>query len=1112
MINSIAPTGTSGQAAPSADSLKFRLVKIDEGRFHIKATYKPDSEKKVSGPHRTTILVLDISGSMEGSPLTAGKTAYIKLIQNLVRSGHPDIEFITYGSRSTIYHIDEKNVESRLKTIASLRTLGLTNFANPLRDISAIATNRYQTIGGNVDFRVMFFTDGQANEEVRETEKLLVSTSLLLKKYFDMSVVCTRALGRSSDTRIMSQLTGLGNQTGDHKYSPTSEGIMDMVAQSSSFVEETRTVSLTLTDSKSQKMNFENIPMNRNEDFFEASVFVDMKIGDKENISIRGQFGDQDNEEFRMPEAVDAFELCDLTLKSIENKHSMIAHEFVQCLLRQQYNSELLARIKTLIDDVIAFESIILCMHKPVRRPMLEKSAFLKHTLEDFWMKSRSLENSSNFDNETVSKLLEAAHFSTKRSLNRMILKREEKGKENIREAEAKILDNSKNLSPENETKLDNVGHTCNVTLTGMGGAIREGTALGWTGRVVRPESAIANGALVKFLELYSAECIITYDIFTDTLLVKVNKDGDYEPSEVHNGWGFEFKESSGVMKNAYRKNLNFVYPLYGCDEHWKNSRELMPQALAFIGSLNAAAQTFSYMKTIPFVITSKAVQDLAKKTTESHIQTFLSMARVAHQLILDSNMKTVTEDFPKFLSSPRHRTGSDIKDSGNVCIPTMEVFLNKLMFMKNQPELDESFYSACIEEIVRRKMGNQKYTDKRPDSRTIATFHNYEDHIFVPNANASAAEAPFQLAFDNFVKKESKVKISESKSEPAEARQSKVFDSKDHDLTPAMFAIVRNWQEICEHELRQLQIHTQMYNFMRNGVLESAFKMLDVNYGVITPEIVKLFEPVKFKISEHPKFTDFITGNVKDVYRKCYHMILQNGMHPSHGDRINAVENKTYVDPFGTESHAIVQKIVESEIRSEINRANVKIQDAMNGVFSEVFTNTENIEVAIGVLVGHCKNVGDQAFWQLIDRLSDADNDISLHLEKIILLVEWKYKKHIIYRISSQNPKQKHYKWPATYRKATRLMRANRAIRKRQNARVQTLSEKKGIAPPRVECSKENPMQGFQSDPNKLQHILTTDEWFNFIFKYVQMPDGNTKIREGPPSKTKMRGRKRKN
>lgn len=1107
-------------SAPSAESLNFRLIKINDERVHIKVTYSPDSDKKVSVPRRVTILVLDISGSMDETSLNFGKNAYIALIRDLVTSGNSDIEFITYGSVSTVYHINEENVDAMLQTISHIGTSGMTNFAAPLRDISAIATNRVQRFGNNVDLRVMFFTDGQANQEVEATEKLLVSTSMLLKKHFEMSVVSTRALGRGSDTNIMSQLTSLGNQTGDHQYSSNSVGIMDMVARCPSFTAEVRTVSLTITDSKSREQKFKNIPMNRNDDdAFEASIFVDMKIGDDESVSLRGMCGSHDHEDFHTPVTADAFEVCDLTLKSIEHKHSKIAHEFVQRLLRREFNVELLERIKLLIDEVIAFEAGIMRMHKIIRRQMLEKSKLLKHTLEDFWMKSRALKDANNFDNESISKLLQAAHFSTKRSLNRMILKREDKGRENMAASEVKLLANSKALTPEQEIVLDNAGHTCYVTLTGFGGAVREGTALCWTGRVTRPEAAIANGALVNFHELYSSECIITFDIFTDTLSVKVNKDGYYDPDDIHNGWGFEFKDGSGVMKNAYRKNLNFVYPIYGCPEHWANAKELMPQALALIGSLNAAAQTFSYTKTIPFVIVAKAVRDLATRVTESGVQTFLSLTRTAHQLILDNNMKTVTEDFPKFLSSPQHRTASDVKDSGNVCVPSMEVFLTKLMFMKDRPDLAEAFFAGSIEEIVRRKMGNQKYADKRPESRTIATLHNYKDYIFVPKSNASASEAPFQSAFNTFAKKnENCIAVdlkSESKLESKEAlpesSQSYEFKSENHDLTPAMLATVRDWEQLCEYELRQLQLCTQMYDFTRGGTLDSAFKMLDENYGVVTPEIMRLFEPLEFKLSENPKFSDFIVGNPKDVYRKCYHMILQNNFHTSHGDRIDAAVNKTYVDPFGPNSHLVVKKIVDAEIRSTISGENTKIQDAMNGVFAKVFCNTENIEVAVGVLIKHCKNVGDCAFWQLIACLSDVDRDTPLHLEKITLLVEWRYKKLVIYRTRPKNTEHKHYKWPATFRKASRLMRANRAIRKRQNLAVTSRAEKKGIAPPIVDGSGDNPLKGFRSDPDKLQRILSTEDWFQYIFRYVGIKSGNTEVRVGPPNKVMMRGKHRK-
>lgn len=1104
-------------AAPSSEPtipLNFQVTKISDTRIHIKATFTPPTNNcKATGPRRVTILVLDISGSMGGSPLESGKKAYIALIRDLVTSGNPDIEFITYGTYSRVYHIDENNYESMIQTISNIGTSGVTNFVSPLEDIQKIAEDRYLKFARNIDFRVMFFTDGQANNRVEEIPQTLVNTSELLKKQFELSKVSTRALGRSSDTRVMSQLTNLGNLPGDHKYSSSPEEIMGMVAGDPDFTADARKVSLFITDKDGKESKYEDIPMIRadgDSKQYIASIFVDRHTKDDESITITGITSEHKIKSICMPQVPNKLDLYDLKLKSIENKHAKIAHEFVKLLLIQQFNDKLYTQIKELINEVIAFEAVILLMPKSERRKMLEKSTQLKHTLEEFHMQARAIRNSKDFDNAIISRLLEAAHFSNKRSLNRMILKREDEGRKKMKEDDAKLLANSEALTEKKEKELNKSGLRDNINLTGLGEVIREGSCLCFTGIVTRTEEAIANGALVNFRIIYSKDCIITFDLYTDMLTTKINKDGEY-PEDVHNGWGFEFKGGPGVMKSAYRTPINFAYPIYGSPEHWENAKLVMARALALIGSLNAAAQTFSYTKTIPFVIVSKALKDYAKRSSESNLHTFLSMARVAHQLIKDNNMKTVDEDFPKFVDSPRHRTASNVQGSDNVCIHTINVFLTKLMFMSNKPPLTRAFFTACIEEIVRRKMGNPKYADNRPKARKIAAMHNYMKYVHIPEINTSDAEAPFQKAYNQFAGIDKKVDVKDTG--PSEmATQSKEFKSQDHPLTPPMRDLVNEWEQLCADKLRRLQMLAQAYDFMREfDRLRTAFRMLDANLGIITTEIIELFKPVEFKLSDKPKFTDFITGDPDSVNRHAYHMILQNDKHTEHLRRINAVEEKTYVDPFGPDSHIIVHGIVQREIRSAISRENTRITQVRNGVFTEVFGTTNSIEVAVGVLLMHCKNVGDSSFWQLIARLSDSDRDTPFHLEKVRLLVEWKHGEKIIYRTRPGNDEQMHYRWPATYSKATRLMRANRAIRQRQNLAVQAKYDSLEKSAPIVEGDAENPMQGFRSDPTKIQKILTKKEWFAHIFRYVSTRDGKIEVRTGPPNMKRARRGKRK-
>jgi hypothetical protein len=1113
----------------SPDTLSIRLVnigKIGKPQVNLKITYtpSPDASDSKFAIRSLPILVLDISSSMGGQPIDCGREAFADMIVEILKTSEI-VYFITYGSYSKIYEINNDNSDRMIPMIRNIKTSGMTNFHDPLVDIQNIVRQNIHQYGYTLDIRIMFFTDGQGSLETHRVPATLVQTQTILQDpritaAGGRSTLFCRGFSINNDIGFMDQLTALGATPGDYDYASTAAEIRRIVVDTPDFTSAVRTVSIHVVDSKGVENKFDGVTMNPVIDpeakenvnlAFEASFFIPIEMSDDQSLSVTASVGEYNMTQIVSPQEIPPMELACVTLDAVENRYAQIALQVVQLLNSRQWNEDLDAEVQTLNDFLTEFfEGPVRALPKIIRKRISQRITAMKSMLMNFREKSREIRLSG--DRGAISQLMASAHVAKKRSLKRLVMNREEKGRSNMEIAENKLASNAETMTNEQKIELNKSELCDNINLVGLGDAVaEEATALCLTGRMTRPEAAIGNGALVCFHELYPTECTISFDLFTETLQIKVNKDGDYDPEDVHNGWGFEFKDNGGVMKNAYRKCLNFAYPLYGHALHWENAKLLMPQALAFMGSLNFAAHTFSYIKTIPFVIVEKAVRDLAERVNDTHIQTFMSLARVAYQLILDNRMKTVSEDFVKFLTSPKHRTASDIKDSGNVCIPTMNVFLAKLMFMKDRPDLTEAFFAACIEEIVRRKMGNRKHVALRPDSRMIAELHYYKTYIQVPHAITNSAEAPFREAFLRRSGKKEEVK-EEVKEEPSMAEQIRPFTSKNHDLTPGMMAIVGRVQDECAWELQQLQMFTQFYYFVRDGRLEESFKMLDTNLGVITPEIVQLFKSDEksliFNISDKPNFADFLPSmTAKQVYTHSYHMILQNEKHLAHGDRIASVNEKTYIDPFGPDSHNIVESIVNSEIKGEIGRANIRITEAMNGVFSTVFRDTTDITVAVGVLLSHCKNVGDSAFWQLISVLSDQDNDTPLHFEKVYLLVEWRYKNIVIYCVRKGNKKRVHYRWPASYTKATRLMRANRAIRQRQNIAVEAKAAATGIAPAVVPGDAKNPFSGLRSDPESIQTILTTDQWFDLIFRYVDNRAGGGKIRVGAPKKTRVRG-----
>ena len=1119
-----------GEIVMEDPRVSYRVVKINPLRVHVQVTYTPSDEKD-EGPamHRTTIPILDISGSMGGGPLTNGKQGFMKLIRDLIVAGEDDIVFITYGTYSKVYEINQSNAEQMLQTISHIGTFGMTNFVAPFKDVQKIATDRIAKHKGAVDIRIMLFSDGE--DTINKPQQVMSALAETRTVLHDPRI--GRAGGRtwassysfkSGDLKVMFEIPRIGTVQGSFDYKQQAHEILEMLGNNPEVVTKVISADISIQDCKKNLHKFE-VSLNPSDNNFQTGFFADIDMSDSESLSITSVVAKKTEHAIASPEAIARIEHVNLTLDSVESDYSQLAIKMTELLFAQQWDEKTIEKTKDMTNFLTDFYQG-LSKNSPqnpkipsiIRRPINDRVLQMKAMLYNFQVACRDIHNAKGkLSKDAIQakiSTLRAIAETAKKSLNKMVMKREEKNAPKLIANQNTLMTNAKAITDETVEMLNKSNFQCNITLTGLGDAIRDGTCLCMTGIMTRAEAAIATGAYVQFKVLHSNECVITDEIFKDTLAAKLSEKGggDYDQEEVTNGWGFEFKEGK-VMDNSYRGKLNFEFPLYLHEIHWENAKLIIQESVSFMASLNFTAFTFQFFKTVPFVMAAKTVYDLAKKTNEVHIQNLMNVARVCHQIKLDNNMKTIDTDYIAFNESPSNRTGSDVQDSGNVCINTFEIFLTKLMFMKEQPTLLEPFFMACVEEIVRRKLGKSENIHLRPDTRTVATSLGLSDLVFVPEANASAGEAQFQAVFDKVAKKKSEIVSSDEKeAEPMFATQIKDFDSKSHNLTPSMMAAVHAIETECAFELKQLMTLTQMYEFLRGGKLIKAFELLDANLGSITPEIVKMFDGLKFDIPDKIKFADFMPSlDLKDAYRHSFHMILQNAAHPDHGDRISSVEQKTYINPFSEDSHQIIANIMTMEVRAIINRENAKIQEANSGVFSTVFQNTAKIEVAVGVLLKECKNVGDSPFWQIFKSLTDCDINIPLHLEKIVLLINWQYKNITIYRTREINGKvKKHYRWPASYHKAMQMARANRAIRTRQNALVVAEAEAKGIAPLIVEESKVNPMTRIRSDPTRIQAILTTEEWFEHIYRFEGIDGGSTQIRVGSIKKTKLRGKKK--
>ena len=169
---------------------------------------------------------------------------------------------------------------------------------------------------------------------------------------------------------------------------------------------------------------------------------------------------------------------------------------------------------------------------------------------------------------------------------------------------------------------------------------------------------------------------------------------------------------------------MNFVYQLYIFAQYWNIAKHLITRNLGWMATLDRAGHDFQQIKTIPFVILTNAITTLCSKgKTEAGIQKFFNIARVAKQLIVDYNMKTVNENFQNWLKSPIHRMGDTVKDI------FIFIFLIKLLFLSERSDLDDAFWLNITEEASRRTLLSKLRHDEVSvyDITSLAYHHNFK-------------------------------------------------------------------------------------------------------------------------------------------------------------------------------------------------------------------------------------------------------------------------------------------------------------------------------------------------------------------------------------------------
>jgi hypothetical protein len=578
----------------------------------------------------------------------------------------------------------------------------------------------------------------------------------------------------------------------------------------------------------------------------------------------------------------------------------------------------------------------------------------------------------------------------------------------------------------------------CMITMSSPADAVLDTDVLCMTGFMTRPEVAIASADQIRVHQINSSDSTLLWSVFSDELLKGLeDKPASDKAKSIHSGFDVSTKmhdrDVKGVTSDAYRGKLNFAYPMYIHEAHWKVAKHYFPRVVAWMTTLDFAAQSFDQIKTVPFVLMGSALLDYVAEPTEHRLQELLNVMRVAWQIAKEYRLKHIQEDFDAWVQGQAGRVPKNISN--------LFVFMTKLMFVGvnfetmtvgDMPALDNAFWVSIFDEHVRRSIAKKN------------TNGNVLSDTFVAD----------QCTYMNYVHVSSSGNIDELKYARAVNPQAQALpDSKAAYVAPTFDEsklVVKNTaiDEMLQKVLRistgthMIQAMRKFYEFFKDINKVALFAAFDANMGVLDETVKTVFRNFEglpraavHDDSDRPdgfKYTIPFGLTDEEFYRM---VVLAYKLGDNNTREASAA---SYKDGDG-----ILVREVERCIQSATTRQQTAIQADFNAAIAKVFANTESVETAMGIVKLHCPNVGSPLFCYLLKELQEL-HDIPHREIKIKMIVDGKLVKTTDGTVTQLY--RPGFCYPANKRNRKRLIFASNAQKTRQGETLVTEDEWNGM------------------------------------------------------------------
>lgn len=257
---------------------------IDKGEAEI--TFDVNTIMKTNTKYTDVLLVLDVSGSMDGDKLNRVKTDSIELIDSLLSNNKNRVGLITFNGNSKIISDFTNDKDKLISDVNSLIVSGNTNYYKALISVDDVLKNYIKE--SNRECIVLLLTDGFPCEdtpnEIFEYEYLKNQYPFIIVNgiQYEMGNVILDSISKVTDNQFIADIDTLNNVLFDASVSPMiyeNFEIVDYIDTDYFYVENGKNIKVDqgniVFDSDSQKVTW---TMNNLRSGSKASMTIGVKL------------------------------------------------------------------------------------------------------------------------------------------------------------------------------------------------------------------------------------------------------------------------------------------------------------------------------------------------------------------------------------------------------------------------------------------------------------------------------------------------------------------------------------------------------------------------------------------------------------------------------------------------------------------------------------------------------------------------------------------------------------------------------------------------------------------------------------------------------------------